>query len=69
MRSKHPGDILIWLDKIVESCQTHQQTITARRCIRNFERMGFDVRYLLGANILRKKLHHKRQELLTQKSK
>jgi len=68
MRSKHPGDILMWLDKVIESCQTHEQTFTAMRCIQNFERMGFDVRYRWGANHLRDKLHYKRQELLKLKT-
>ena len=36
--SKHPGDIAIWIEKVIVSCQTPMQEIAARRLIQNFER-------------------------------
>jgi hypothetical protein len=36
-RSTHYGDVSKWIEKVVESCQTREQTFTAKRLIRNFE--------------------------------
>lgn len=38
MRSKHPGDILKWLEKIVNSCTDVRQLFVAKRCITYFEK-------------------------------
>ena len=35
--SAHYGDVSKWIEKVVESCQTREQTFTAKRLIRNFE--------------------------------
>jgi hypothetical protein len=35
-RSAHYGDISKWVEKVIESCETYQQTFVARRLIRNF---------------------------------
>jgi hypothetical protein len=35
--SNHYGDIITWIEKVIESCETSKQTITAHRLLRNFE--------------------------------
>ena len=35
--SNHYGDITTWIEKVIESCETSKQTITAHRLLRNFE--------------------------------
>ena len=35
-RSTHYGDVAKWIEKVIDSCETLQQTFTARKLIRNF---------------------------------
>jgi len=35
--SNHYGDIITWIEKVIESCETSKQTITTHRLLRNFE--------------------------------
>ena len=35
-RSTHYGDVSNWIEKIIDSCETYQQTITAKKLISNF---------------------------------
>jgi hypothetical protein len=35
-RSKHYGDVAKWIEKVIDSCETHQQTFTANKLLRNF---------------------------------
>ena len=35
-RSTHYGDIEKWVRKVIDSCETYQQTFTARMLVRNF---------------------------------
>jgi hypothetical protein len=35
-RSKHYGDVAKWLEKVIDSCETYQQTMTARKLVLNF---------------------------------
>jgi len=37
-KSKHYGDISNWIKKVIESCETYQQTLSANRLLHNFER-------------------------------
>jgi hypothetical protein len=37
-KSKHYGDISNWIEKVIESCETYQQTLSANRLLHNFER-------------------------------
>jgi hypothetical protein len=36
-RSRHYGDVDKWVRKVINSCETYQQTISVRSLIRNFE--------------------------------
>ena len=35
-RSTHYGDVSNWIEKIIDSCETYQQTFTAKKLISNF---------------------------------
>jgi hypothetical protein len=35
--SKHYGDVVNWLEKVIDSCETPLQELTARRLVRLFE--------------------------------
>jgi hypothetical protein len=35
-RSTHYGDVSNWIEKIIDSCETHQQTFTVKKLISNF---------------------------------
>ena len=35
-RSTHYGDVAKWIEKVIDSCETHQQTFTAKKLITNF---------------------------------
>jgi hypothetical protein len=68
-RSTHYGDVEKWVEKVINSCETYQQTFVVKQLILNFERqMGrnkvdFDTKWGIQ-NSLRLKLQFKRDELL-----
>ena len=68
-RSTHHGDVEKWVEKVINSCETYQQTIGARMLIHNFtdqmrrKNVDFDTRWGIQ-NSLRLKLQFKRDELL-----
>ena len=35
-RSTHYGDVSKWIKKVIDSCETYQQTFTAKKLISNF---------------------------------
>jgi len=35
--SKHYGDVVNWIEKVIDSCETPLQELTARRLVRLFE--------------------------------
>ena len=37
-RSRHYGDVVKWIEKVIDSCETYQQTFAARILVRNFEK-------------------------------
>jgi hypothetical protein len=37
-RSTHYGDVSNWIEKIIDSCETYQQTFTAKKLISNFRK-------------------------------
>ena len=66
-RSTHYGDIVKWIEKVIDSCETREQTFTAKKLIRNFNNQ---LDRKLGASSystiiypLESRLSHKRQEL------
>jgi hypothetical protein len=37
-RSRHYGDIIKWIEKVIESCETREQLFAAKTLIFNFEK-------------------------------
>ena len=37
-RSTHYGDVAKWIEKVIDSCETYQQTITTKQLVINFEK-------------------------------
>jgi len=37
-RSTHYGDVAKWIEKVIDSCETYQQTFSAKQLVRNFEK-------------------------------
>jgi hypothetical protein len=37
-RSVHYGDVSKWIEKVIDSCETYQQTFTVKKLISNFAR-------------------------------
>ena len=61
--SKHPGDIAIWIEKVIASCQTPMQEISARKLIQNFEKKLLaekDPNFSYYSRTLRDRLDEKR---------
>ena len=68
-RSRHYGDVQRWIEKVIGSCETYDQTRSARRLIQNFEKQM--KRNKVGGNLvwsvrasLDTALSYKRDELL-----
>ena len=67
-RSTHYGDVQKWIEKVIDSCETYQHTITTKALIRNFtNQMGrkevdFDTRWGIRLS-LTLKLQIKRDNL------
>ena len=37
-RSIHYGDVAKWIEKVIDSCETYNQLITARNLVSNFRK-------------------------------
>jgi len=68
-RSTHYGDLTKWIERVIDSCETYQQTFTARKLISNFEnKLSKEKSYSrlswVTTDVLRNKLDIKRNQLL-----
>lgn len=67
--SNHYGDVQNWIEKVIGSCETHEQTHSARKLVLNFEKqmsnnkVDSSIRYSIG-NYLRHLVSNKIDELL-----
>ena len=67
-RSTHYGDIQKWIEKVIDSCETYDQTRSARRLICNFEKqmrrnkVDSGILYTIGAH-LRDVISYKNKEI------
>ena len=52
--SKHHGDVTIWIEKVINSCETPLQELTARRLVRLFESQYQDIDRELGWDLSRR---------------
>jgi hypothetical protein len=68
-RSTHYGDVQKWIEKVIDSCETYQHTITTKALIRNFtnqmkrKEVDFDTRWGIRQSLVLK-LQFKRNNLL-----
>jgi hypothetical protein len=72
-RSTHYGDVKKWIEKVIDSCETYQQTLTAKVLTYNFEKQmyGNKINRSLIWSIsesLRLSLKFKRDELMKRKN-
>ena len=71
-RSTHYGDVQKWIEKVIDSCETNDQTRSARRLIWNFEKqmvknkVDRNMVYTIGAH-LRNLISDKMMEILNKK--
>jgi hypothetical protein len=56
--SNHYGDVAIWIEKIIDSCETLRQEATARKLVRLFEKKYSYLDYPVYRELCRR-LHHK----------
>lgn len=68
-RSKHYGDVQKWIEKVIDSCETYQQTFVVKRLIVNFQKQmrvnEVDPYFTLSViSILEIRLKTKRQSFL-----
>ena len=66
-RSRHYGDVAKWIEKVIDSCETREQTFVAKRLIRNFynqlDRKLGALNYATIISPLEYRLSNKRQEI------
>ena len=73
-RSEYYGDVQKWVEKVIDSCVTYEQTTTAERLISNFDKQLFNkfpdmywqLFYYEIINPLESKLKNKQEELLNE---
>jgi len=41
--SKHYGDVILWIEKVIASCKTVEQLNSTRRLVRNFSILYEDI--------------------------
>ena len=67
-RSTHYGDVQKWIEKVIDSCETYQHTITTKALIRNFtnqmkrKEVDFNTRWGIRQSLVLK-LQFKRDNL------
>jgi hypothetical protein len=67
--SNHYGDVQNWVEKVIDSCETHEQTHSARKLVWNFEKqmtenkVDISIRNSIG-NHLRNLISNKMGDLL-----
>jgi len=61
-RSTHYGDVQKWIEKVIDSCETYEQTRSARVLVWNFEKQM--VRNKVDSGILYTIGHHLRDVII-----
>jgi hypothetical protein len=72
-RSTHYGDVKKWIEKVIDSCETYQQTLTAKVLTYNFEKQMYSNKVNKSliwsiSESLRLSLKFKRDELMKRKN-
>jgi hypothetical protein len=73
-RGEYYGDVQKWVEKVIDSCVTYEQTTTAERLVSNFDKrlfnkfpdMYWQLFYYEIINPLESKLKNKQEELLNE---
>lgn len=71
-RSAHYGDVEKWVRKVIDSCETYQQTCSVKSLIRNFgsqmsrNNVDFNTKHDIQTSLILK-LQFKRDELMKNK--
>jgi hypothetical protein len=73
-KGEYYGDVQKWVEKVIDSCVTYEQTTTAERLISNFDKQLFNkfpdmywqLFYYEIINPLESKLKNKQEELLNE---
>ena len=73
-RGEYYGDVQKWVEKVIDSCVTYEQTTTAERLVSNFDKrlfnkfpdMYWQLFYYEVINPLESKLKNKQEELLNE---
>jgi hypothetical protein len=73
-RGEYYGDVQKWVEKVIDSCETYEQTTTAERLVSNFDKrlfnkfpdMYWQLFYYEIINPLESKLKNKQEELLNE---
>ena len=67
--SNHYGDVQNWVEKVIDSCETHEQTHSARKLVLNFEKqmsnnkVDSSIRHSIGLHLI-SLVHDKMGDLL-----
>ena len=56
--SNHYGDVANWIEKVIDSCETPLQEISARKLVRLYEKQYSYLEYPVYRDLCRR-LHHK----------
>jgi hypothetical protein len=59
--SNHYGDVANWIEKVIDSCETPLQEVTARKLVRLFEKKYSYLEYAVYRDLCRR-LQHKLDE-------
>jgi hypothetical protein len=73
-KGEYYGDVQKWVEKVIDSCVTYEQTTTAERLVSNFDKrlfnkfpdMYWQLFYYEVINPLESKLKNKQEELLNE---
>ena len=73
-RSRHYGDVQIWIEKVIDSCKTYDQVHSTRNLIRNFEKqmtkneVNISIKYSISRELINL-MYDKMDELLEKRLK
>jgi hypothetical protein len=68
-RSTHYGDVQNWVEKVIDSCETQEQTHSARKLVCNFEnqmrnnKVNISICHSIGHHLI-SLVHDKMEEIL-----
>lgn len=73
-RSRHYGDVQIWIEKVIDSCKTYDQVYSTKSLIWYFEKqmtkneVNISIKYSISRELINL-MYNKMDELLEKRSK